>query len=297
MEQATLTTESCSPALPHPQPRVLPANASWLTPPSAFLFDEACVTAMECAGQPFIHSRLLEELLAARTPHGRERIVRSVLGMMGFDALGYATFDLAGGRKRWVNLFETYVSRAWVARYLGQGYDTLDPRLDTACRSAAPYVWDLESLAAIKPLPSNEQKYRAFLLDLDAHGLRSGLIFGFGTAAGANRVVVSMSSNSRHRERIGGPILVQGLMLGLALHEFLRCSGRPAGSEQPRATMSPVEIEILGALAAGLSDKEIAQRLLTTRHNIDYHLRSIRRKLGAANRPHLAYMAGKLSLT
>jgi DNA-binding CsgD family transcriptional regulator len=295
MGQATRTTESSSPPFPQSPPRLFPEDAA-LPRPSAFLFDEACITATERADRPFIDSRLVEELLAAGTPHGRERIVRSVLGMMGFDALAYATLDLTGGSKRWINFFESYVSRTWLACYLARGYEEIDPRLEAACRDAAPCVWDLDSLAAIRPSPLNAQTYRTFLFDLDAHGVRSGLIFGIGAAAGASRVVVSMSSSSRKRERIGGAIVAQALVLGLALHEFLRCSGRPLGSDKPRARMSPVEMEIVGALAAGLSDKEIAQRLLTTHHNVDYHLRSIRRKLGAANRSHLAYLAGKLSL-
>ena len=103
-------------------------------------------------------------------------------------------------------------------------------------------------------------------------------------------------SSSRKRDGIGGAIVAQALVLGLALHEFLRCSGHDVGKERLHPPMSPVEMEILGALAAGLSDKQIAQRLLTTHHNVDYHLRSIRRKLGAANRSHLAYLAGRLSL-
>jgi DNA-binding NarL/FixJ family response regulator len=54
--------------------------------------------------------------------------------------------------------------------------------------------------------------------------------------------------------------------------------------------------QVLVGLASGLSDKDIAARLKTSAHNVDYHLRILRRKHDALNRTQLAYVAGRLGL-
>jgi DNA-binding CsgD family transcriptional regulator len=62
------------------------------------------------------------------------------------------------------------------------------------------------------------------------------------------------------------------------------------------APLSAMQRRILTCLAAGMSDKEIAIKLHTTAHNVDYHLRLVRRRYGATNRAQLAYIAGRLNL-
>lgn len=62
-----------------------------------------------------------------------------------------------------------------------------------------------------------------------------------------------------------------------------------------RDDLSEMQKRILGCLADGLSDKEIALLLQTTSHNVDYHLRLLRRKYGAVNRARLAFLTGEMS--
>ena len=55
------------------------------------------------------------------------------------------------------------------------------------------------------------------------------------------------------------------------------------------------EVEILHALAAGRSNKQMAQELWLSAHTIKYHLTNVYRKLGVAGRTeavHLAYEHG-----
>jgi DNA-binding CsgD family transcriptional regulator len=53
---------------------------------------------------------------------------------------------------------------------------------------------------------------------------------------------------------------------------------------------------ILSLVVAGMSDKRIAKELSISVHKVDYHLRLFRRMYNAANRAHLAYLAGRLGL-
>ncbi|MHA2941321.1 LuxR C-terminal-related transcriptional regulator [Ralstonia mannitolilytica] len=49
--------------------------------------------------------------------------------------------------------------------------------------------------------------------------------------------------------------------------------------------------QILEFITSGLSDKAIAEQLNMSPHNVDYHLRQLKKKYGAQNRVQLAYMA------
>ena len=49
-------------------------------------------------------------------------------------------------------------------------------------------------------------------------------------------------------------------------------------------SLTPRETEVLGLLAEGLANKEIAARLSFSTHTAKFHVESILRKLGAANR-------------
>jgi len=52
----------------------------------------------------------------------------------------------------------------------------------------------------------------------------------------------------------------------------------------PPETLTPREVEVLGMLAEGLGNKEIAARLRISEHTVKFHVGSILGKLGAASR-------------
>ena len=60
--------------------------------------------------------------------------------------------------------------------------------------------------------------------------------------------------------------------------------------------LTPFEQELLLGIAEGASDKEIGRRLDTSAHNVDYHLRKLRKRFGVANRIQLTYLTSKLEL-
>jgi DNA-binding CsgD family transcriptional regulator len=54
--------------------------------------------------------------------------------------------------------------------------------------------------------------------------------------------------------------------------------------EEPPVLLTPREIEVLGALGNGLTNKEVARLLRISPHTVKFHIESLFRKLGAASR-------------
>jgi pimeloyl-ACP methyl ester carboxylesterase/DNA-binding CsgD family transcriptional regulator len=70
---------------------------------------------------------------------------------------------------------------------------------------------------------------------------------------------------------------------------------RPAGAA-PTVRLSPREREVLALIASGLSDQEIAEQLVVSRHTVHRHVANIRHKLGRNSRTAAVAEAARLGL-
>ena len=76
------------------------------------------------------------------------------------------------------------------------------------------------------------------------------------------------------------------------LAELVKHSGRSDEDDHvPFRSLTPRELEILGHLSKGQSNKAIAQRLQITDGTVKLHVKSILRKLGVRSRVEAAVMA------
>lgn len=57
-----------------------------------------------------------------------------------------------------------------------------------------------------------------------------------------------------------------------------------APETEPRVLLTPREVEVLAAIAEGLTNKAIARRLEISLHTVKFHVESLFRKLGARTR-------------
>ncbi len=242
--------------------------------------------------------RLAAELQAAGSVAERARIVSGLMGLMGFTSLAYALTERHEAAPPTVTMLRNYVSPRFVQRYCDDRLFAVDPRLPAVFATGMPLVWDLASLA--RSQPRMEPALRSFLQMMDEHGMRSGVMFSLGAGKGTSQAVVSFSAPHAGREWISDSVLGQSILFGMALHQVWRAPlqtfARNAHVCNEEPILSTMQRRVLTCLAAGMSDKEIAIKLHTTAHNVDYHLRLIRRRYGATNRAQLAYIAGRLNL-
>jgi DNA-binding CsgD family transcriptional regulator len=76
----------------------------------------------------------------------------------------------------------------------------------------------------------------------------------------------------------------------------LRASGRNIGRREPEQPLTVRELEVLGVIARGLANREIATRLVISEHTVHRHVSNILRKLGVGSRTAASAYAHRHSL-
>lgn len=246
-------------------------------------------------GQPDGRLQIASDLASARTAAERTRLVKGLLSLVGFTDVVYLSVRLdAHERFERVYFARCFSSDHWTSRDFAAGRHRRDPRLQAVLGSRAPHVWDLQTLADAYRRAGSPASLRALIDESGERGAGCGLMFCIPVAQTRLRSIVSFTSPTRHAGWIGDTVIAQALALGLALHQH--CSPAVCALERgaAQAGLSDVQVRILRFVAAGLSDKEIALRMQTTPHNIDYHLRRLRQKCRVNSRAQLAFLAGRL---
>ena len=247
--------------------------------------------------QPRPLPALLVELMAAETPALRQRTVKALLQSLGFEWLGYGCFSQASDKPVPRSFCTTYADPAWVERYFAEAYHRVDPRLKRVPESSLPAMWTMNELEAEGggDTPSYLQGLRQrFFNDLRATGAGSGVMMALPGLPGRDRHIVSLISKRAGREWMTDAVLGQVLTLALCLHEFYsRYTLAPQADTSRSAAggLTPLQCDILARLARGLPDKLIAAQLDLSLHNVDYHMRQLRKRFGVRNRLQLMQAA------
>jgi DNA-binding NarL/FixJ family response regulator len=92
-----------------------------------------------------------------------------------------------------------------------------------------------------------------------------------------------------------GDALIQPSISRRVISEFARLSGGASGPNLVE-TLTPRELDVLRALADGLSNLEIAQKLVITEGTVKNHVSSLLAKLGVRDRTQAVLKAQKLNL-
>lgn len=120
-------------------------------------------------------------------------------------------------------------------------------------------------------------------------------IIAIGAASGAHQIVSDLAGFrlDEYAADLGGIRPLSGQEV-----QFLARAGLKKASPRggPAAALSLREIEVLGALSSGGSDKELARQLGLSDHGVRYHLKSIFRKLEVHDRTSAVAAARQRSL-
>ena len=236
-------------------------------------------------------SGLLDELVDEPCPRRRVARVREALRALGFEWLDYMTLVTRRGAPGPESVLATWSNRAWMARYVERPWWPDDRRLAEAARSKLPLRWSVASRSApLDPAFEPDSRWLALLDDMAAHDVRSGLLWCLPTQDPHETALVGFSSPARSCEWMDDRVLGQAMVCAASLHEWV-CRAAPAGESAAAPSLSETQRRVLQRLCDGHGDKKIAAELGMTTHNVDYHLRALRRRFGARNRVQLAQMA------
>ena len=253
------------------------------------------------AGDPPCPSLGIAAALAgARTAAERNRMINGLLHLVGFSTFAY--FALESNVKQVQRLFlhEAFVPPTYRGDYVRQGYHEIDPRTLVARRANAPMVWDLSHLREqsieAKGDTAEHKAFNGFLSSMREDGMCSGLMFAMPIPETRLSAFMSFTAPRRSRDWITAATVEQSLSIALSVHAFASPQLTAASRSCAANNLTPFERELLIGIAEGASDKEIGRRLDTSAHNVDYHLRKLRKRFGVANRIELTYLTSKLEL-
>ncbi len=239
-------------------------------------------------------------LAAAQNACERSRMVNGLLHLIGFSTFSYFGLEIARDRVERLFLHEAFTPCTYRGEYVRERYHEIDPRTLAARRGNLPLVWDLQQLRA---QPSGElpderaqEGLDGFIRTMREDGMRSGLMFAMSIPGTRLHAFMSFTGQRRSRDWISSTTLEQALSVGMSVHTIASQQLTAAARDRTTEGLTAFERELLLGIAEGASDKEIGRRLDTSAHNVDYHLRKLRKRFGVANRTELTYLTSKFEL-
>ncbi|MBN3817962.1 LuxR family transcriptional regulator [Paraburkholderia sp. Se-20369] len=234
----------------------------------------------------------------AQSTAERNRIVTSLLHLTGFSTFAYFALEFAHDRVESLYLHEAFTPATYRGDYVRHNHHDIDPRTLGARVCNMPVVWDLQQLRRQRDdgagVPA--AALDGFLQTMQDDGMCSGIMYSMAVPGTRLHAFMSFTAPRRTREWITPATVEQALSIGLSVHKFASPQLIATSRERSVNGLTPFEQELLRGIAEGASDKEIGRRLDTSAHNVDYHLRKLRKRFGVANRIQLTYLTSKLEL-
>jgi DNA-binding CsgD family transcriptional regulator len=267
-------------------------------------FDEDAPEGQRLAG-------IAHDLAKVGTGEARHALLRPALRAAGFDALCYMRVSRIGDTINRLVYFNAFSPAGWAQRYVRERFFEVDARLAYSSRHEWPMLWDLPSIARATPIagmpagsmstsvPSVQSAAAAaraerFATAARDAGMLSGVSFGLATPDALDTCVVMFANAQPSKARLPDMSIGHAYALAVGLHEFLMLRAPQMQRPTHTADLSEIQRSILQLVTLGLNDKDIAERLGTSHHNVDYYLRQLKKIYHATNRVQLAYIAGRL---
>jgi DNA-binding NarL/FixJ family response regulator len=154
----------------------------------------------------------------------------------------------------------------------------------------------LDGVAATRRLHAQHPESRILMLttfDTDKYvfeGLRAGATGYLLKDAPAEQIVAGIRATAR------GESSLQPSVAARVVAEFVRCPPSSPAAGEISEPLSPREREILHLVARGLSNRNIADRLIITEHTVKRHMTNILAKLAVDDRARAVEQARRLGM-
>lgn len=255
---------------------------------------------------------IAHDLAKVDTAQARQALLRPALRAAGFESLCYMRVSRIGDTINRLVYFNAFSPVGWAQRYLRERFYEIDARLAYSCRHEWPMLWDLATIASPAPLTgmgqpaasvapappgqgtSSAARAERFATAAREAGMMSGVSFGLGTPDALDTCVVMFASAQPSKARLPDMAIGHAYALAVGLHEFLALRAPQIHRSTYVTELSDIQRSILELVTLGMNDKDIAERLGTSHHNVDYYLRQLKKLYHATNRVQLAYIAGRV---
>jgi DNA-binding NarL/FixJ family response regulator len=243
-----------------------------------------------------------ETLASAQSEAERNRIIASLLHLTGFSTFAYFALEFTHERVERLFLHEAFTPSTYRGEYVRRHHFDVDPRTFGSRMCNMPIVWDLRHLrkqhgqGELAVPATTREALDDFLQSMQDDGMCSGLMYSMAMPGTPLHAFMSFTAPRRSRDWITPATVEQALSIGLSVHKFGSPKLIAAAREHSSNGLTAFEQKLLTGIAEGASDKEIGRRLDTSAHNVDYHLRKLRKRFGVSNRIELTYLTSKMEL-
>lgn len=247
-------------------------------------------------------------LSSAQSEGERARIVASLLHLMGFSTFAYFALEFTHESVQRLFLHDAFTPATYRGEYVDRCHFDIDPRTFGARMCNVPMVWDLRKLRqqygeqhdkrepGESGVPATREALDDFLNTMRGDGMCSGIMYSMAIPGTRLHAFMSFTAPKLNRDWITTTTVEQVLSIGLSVHKFSVPKLIAAAREHSVNGLTAFEQKLLTGIAEGASDKEIGKRLDTSAHNVDYHLRKLRKRFGVSNRIELTYLTSKMEL-
>ncbi|MGN6233157.1 MAG: helix-turn-helix transcriptional regulator [Trinickia sp.] len=251
---------------------------------------------------------IAHDLAKVGTAQARHALLRPALRAAGFESICYMRVSRIGDTINGIVYFNAFSPNGWAQRYLRERFYEIDARLAYSCRHEWPMLWDLSSIASTGSAASASASAGATSMTSSAAadraerfataardaGTLSGVSFGLGTPDALDTCVVMFANSQPSKARLPDMSIGHAYALAVGLHEYLTLRAPHIQRPASIAELTDIQRSILELVTLGLNDRDIADRLGTSHHNVDYYLRQLKKLYHATNRVQLAYIAGRV---
>jgi DNA-binding NarL/FixJ family response regulator len=160
---------------------------------------------------------------------------------------------------------------------------------------------EMDGLAATREIKQRHPEISVMMLTMHENpdylleALKAGAS-GYVLKDGLRQEVVSAVRRVREGESSLDPELAARLLRRLATEEGGRGEARPPEGGLPADALTPRELEVLGLVQLGRSNREVAEELFISRGTVKRHIENIMAKLGVSDRTQAVVKALQLGI-